>query len=209
MLPQGDMVLRQCLKPILIIIQSTHLMRRLSVQVISTPSNNRSQCSERVTRLANSLRRKQSRSTSISRTRPISTDQDSLFLIIAPAMLWTLRSGTAQAGPPRETLTLIKIERNTENNSISQSRSTIEFWSKVQASCATRTWRTSRVTWELPDSAAKSLTTRDSRRPEEDSKTASQLILTTSKNEEHVAKSNDKNKRRLGQSPPVRVCACI
>ena len=193
MLPQEDMVPRQCLKPILIIMLSTHQMRRLSVLVMLTRSHNLNRCSALVIRQGNSHKRKQSRSTSTSKIRPISTDPDSLLLIIAPATSWTQRSGTVQAGPLRETLTPIKIERNTENNSISQSHSTIEFWSRVQANCATRTWPTSLVTWEWPVSVEKNWITRDLKRLEEDTKMASQLILTTLRNEE-FSSSNDKYK---------------
>lgn len=110
-------------------------------------------------------------------------DHVSRWSIIAQVTSWIQLSGIALAGQPRETRTPIKIERNTENNSISRSHSTTEFWSRALASCATRTWPMSHATWEWPGSVEKNWITKDSKKLEEDMKTASRLTLMMPKNE--------------------------
>lgn len=54
---QEDTAPRQCQRHILIIMQSTHQTKRLSEQVMSTPSINQNRCLEHVIRLVNSQRK--------------------------------------------------------------------------------------------------------------------------------------------------------
>ena len=158
-------------------------MKQLSAQAISIQRHSRNQSLEQEIRLVSSRRKETWRSTSTFMTRPICMDHANRWSIIARATSWIRLCGTARAGRPRGTSTLIKIERNTENNSISRSRSTTELWSRVRASSATRTWPTSQEIWESLASAERSLTSRDSKKPEEDMKTASLSTLTIWRNE--------------------------
>lgn len=180
----GDTELRLCHKLTQIIIQNMLQMKQLSEQALLTQRSNRLRCSRTVTHHGNSPMREPSRSTSTSRTRLASMDQDSPFSITALAMWWTLPSGIAPVGLPRETLTPIKTELNIENNSTNQNPSTIELLSRVQESYVTRTWPMSRETWESLASEARRSTTSGSKRPAEDTRTVSQSTSMAPRNEE-------------------------
>ena len=178
-----DMELRPCHKLILIITRNTNQMKPLSVPAMLTQKRNRSLCSKIEILQKSSQERELLRSTSISRTKLTCTVQDNLLLIIALAMSWIPLSGIVPAGPLRKTLTPIKIELNTESNSISQNHSTIELWDRALEKSVTRTWPMSQETWELQASVARKSTTRDSRKLEEDVRMDSPSTSTTSRNE--------------------------
>ena len=183
--PPEDTALRLCPRLILIIIQNTYQMRRLSGRATSILNSNHHQFSRTEILLKSLPMRKQWRSTSTSKTKRICMDPDNLLLIIALGMSWTPPCGIVPAGPPSKTPTLIKIELNTENNSISLNPSTIELLDRAQERSVTRTLPTSQEIWELLASEARILTTRNSRRPEEELRTDSQSTSITSKNETH------------------------
>ena len=178
-----DMELRPCHKLILIITRNTNQTKLLSVPAMLTQKHNRSQCSKIEILQKSSQERELLRSTSISRTKLTCMVQDNLLLIIALAMSWIPLSGIVPAGPLRKTLTPIKIELNTESNSISQNHSTIESLDRALEKSVTRTWLMSQETWELQASVERISTTRDSRKLEEDARMDSPSTSTTSRNE--------------------------
>ena len=180
----GDTELRLCHKLTQIIIQNMLQMKRLSELALLTQRSNRLRCLRTVTHLGNSPTREPWRFTRTFKTRLASMDQDSPFSITALAMWWTLPSGIAPVGPPRETLTPIKTELNIENNSTNQNPSTIELSSRVQESYVTRIWPMSQETWESLASEVRKSTTSGSRRPVEDTRTVSLLTSMTPRNEE-------------------------
>ena len=182
-LPLGDMVLRQCLRLTHIITRSTLPMRRLSEQATSTLKSSHRPYSKIVTHPRNSLKRRLLSSRSMWLTRRIWTDQDRHSSIIAPDTSWTRLFGTALAGQLSQTLTLIRIELNTENSSTSRNHSTTELFGRVQASCDTRTWLMSQETCGSLVSEVINWITRNLRRLEEETRTVSPFILITLKNE--------------------------
>ena len=188
--PPADMVLRQCLRRIQIITQSTCRMRLLSGPATLTQKLSPSQYSKIAIPLKNSLKRILLSSKNMSQIRQIWTDQDRHSSTIALDTLWTPLFGTIPVGPQRKTLTLIKIERNTENSSTSQNHSTTELWGRVRVNCATRTWRMSREICVSPDLEVKNWITRNLRRLVEELRTVSPFILITSKNEKEIPSLN-------------------
>lgn len=178
-----DTVLRPCRLLILIITQSIHQMRLLSEQVTLIQRYSHHQCSRIAIQVKSSPRKKPLSSKNTWLTRQIWMDQGRHSSIIALAMWWTRLSGIAQAGLQRRTPTQIRIELNTENSSTSQSHSTTGLSSRVLVRCVTRTWPMSQETWESLDSVERTSIWADSKRLEEDWKTASPLTLITSINE--------------------------
>jgi hypothetical protein len=115
---QGDTAPEQCQtliqKIILIILQ----MKQLSEQVILTQRDIQVKFTDQENLVKHFLLRELWNFKSTLQIKLIYTVQDKHSLIIVLVMLWTLPFGIVQAGLLRITFILIRLELNTENNSI-------------------------------------------------------------------------------------------
>lgn len=178
-LPQGDMERKPNPRLIPTTMPTTHQMRLHSEPATSSQREDQAKFTEIESQAPNSQEKRLLVFTSTSRTKQIYMDQGNPYWIIALAMWWTQPFGTAQAGQPRKIPIPIKIEPNTENNSINQSLSIRETWNRVPEKSATRISPMSQEIWELLDSEETNLIIRDSKRPAEGLRMVIQSTLTT------------------------------
>ena len=145
---QEDMEWEPCQ---VLILQTTHTMlqiRQLSEQVTSTLKDIQVRFTEQETQAKNSRLKEHWNCKSMSLTKQIFTDQDKHWSIIVQDMLWTPPFGIAQAGLQSKTVTLTKLELNTENNSINRRTSIREKWENHQAEFQRNCLPMSPLTWK-------------------------------------------------------------
>lgn len=96
--------------------------------------------------------------------RQILMVKNNLWLIIARDTSWTQHCGIAQAGQLRKMFTLIKLEPNTENNSINQNHSIRERSEKQVEDWEKNSWHTNQEIWNKQDLVEISSTSEDSKK---------------------------------------------